>query len=71
VLPATSSGVCIASRCGNFANKLLTEITHAEWLKRVETTPSIRPDRMAEKRRKRPSNDRYARGLSDYAWPSE
>ena len=35
-----SAGVCTASRGGNFGNKLLTEITHAEWLKRVDSGPS-------------------------------
>ena len=35
-----SAGVCITSRCGDFGNKMPTEIRHAEWLQRVVCGPS-------------------------------
>jgi hypothetical protein len=31
-----TAGVCTVSRGGNFANKLPAEVTHAEWLQRVD-----------------------------------
>jgi hypothetical protein len=50
-----------APRGGNFGNKLLTEITHAEWLKKVESRPSPERARTARLRRFRLFSD--SRGI--------
>jgi hypothetical protein len=62
-----SAGVCIASRCGNFGNKLLTKITHAEWLKRIDSGPSPTQTPTARLRRKRTSRQRTS-SVALWAW---